>query len=46
MKPTLMAFAASTTSLEKNSESAPMSLLDIEVLAALIKHSSPKVSTE
>ena len=41
----LMALAASTTILEKNSESLPINFEDIEVLAALIRHSSPKDST-
>ena len=43
--PSLIAWAASTTILEKNSESAPISLLDIQVLAAFIKQSSPSSST-
>merc|ERR1719516_154522 len=43
--PTLMALSASTTILEKNSSSAPMSLLDMQVLAQLIRHSSPRSST-
>ncbi len=41
----LTACVASTTILLKNSLSAPMSLLDMQVLAALIKQSSPKSST-
>ena len=41
----LMALAASTTIFEKNSESLPINFEDIEVLAALIRHSSPKDST-
>ena len=41
----MTAWAASTTILEKNSESAPISLLDIQVLAAFIKQSSPSSST-
>ena len=40
-----MALAASTTIFEKNSESLPINFEDIEVLAALIRHSSPKDST-
>ena len=39
----LMALTESTTRLAKNSESALISLLDMEVLAQLINASSPKL---
>ena len=41
----LIALMASTTRFAKNSGSALISLLDMDILAQLIKASSPKLST-